>query len=59
MGRLVLTRRPNESILIGDNIEVRIMKVHCKQVSIAITAPPEICVDREEVRARIRKEMES
>lgn len=49
---LVLTRRPEESILIGSNITVTVLGVKGNQVRIGIAAPPNTSVDREEIRAR-------
>lgn len=49
---LVLTRRPNESIVIGGGIRVTILGIKGGQVRIGIEAPPEVVVDREEVAQR-------
>ena len=38
--------------MIGDNIEVRVLQVSGNQVKIGISAPPDVAVDREEIRAR-------
>jgi carbon storage regulator len=53
---LVLTRRVGEEIVIGDNIQVTILKMESNQVRIGITAPRSITVDRAEVSARRRSE---
>lgn len=50
---LILTRKIGEVICIGDNIKVTVMKINCKQVRLAIEAPPEIAVNREEIARRI------
>ncbi len=52
---LVLTRRMNESIWIGDDIIVTIVgiKESTGQVRIGISAPKDVRIDREEVRSRI------
>lgn len=55
---LVLTRRPGEKIMIGEDIEVTIVWVRGTQVRLAITAPKDVPVDREEVR-RMAKEKEN
>jgi carbon storage regulator len=47
---LVLSRDVNEVILIGDDIEVRVVRVNGTKVRIGITAPPGIPVDRQEIR---------
>ena len=49
---LVLTRRVNESINIGDDVEVRVLGVVGNQVRIGIDAPKEVCVLREELYKR-------
>jgi len=46
---LVLTRKTNESIVIGDNIEVVIVDVRGDSVKLGIKAPLQISVNRKEV----------
>ena len=53
---LVLTRKVNESIMIGDSIEVVVVSVHGEQVKIGIKAPREVAVHRREVYEAIQKE---
>lgn len=53
---LVLTRKVNESIMIGDGIEVVVVSVHGEQVKIGIKAPREVPVHRKEVYEAIQKE---
>ncbi len=54
---LKLTRRTGESILIGDDIIVTVLKIKgISQVSIGIEAPKHVRVDREEVAERIEAE---
>lgn len=46
---LVLTRRANESIVIGDEIVVTILEVRGDQVRVGIEAPRSVSVHRQEV----------
>jgi len=46
---LVLTRKTNQSIMIGDEIEVSILSISGEKVRIGIDAPREIAVFRKEV----------
>jgi carbon storage regulator len=49
---LILTRRVEETLLIGDNITVTILGIKGNQIRLGITAPRDMEVDREEVRER-------
>ena len=51
---LVLTRKPNESIMIGDQIELTILSVSGEKVRIGVEAPREIPVFRKEIWIAIR-----
>ncbi len=53
---LVLTRKSNQSIMIGDGIEVSVLAVMGEKVRIGITAPREIPVFRKEVYLEIQQE---
>ena len=53
---LILTRKPGEKIIIGDDVTVTVVSVKGKQVLLGIDAPLEIEVHREEVYLRILKE---
>ena len=53
---LVLTRRENESIMIGDDIEVKLLDVKDKQVKLGVMAPRHIAVHRREVYDAIQEE---
>ena len=55
---LVLTRKENESIMIGDSIEVKLLDVKEHQVKIGIDAPKHIAVHRKEVYLAIQAENE-
>ncbi|MCC6446110.1 MAG: carbon storage regulator CsrA [Armatimonadetes bacterium] len=53
---LVLTRRTNQSIIIGDDIEITIVEIKGDQVRLGITAPRDITVHRKEIHEQIRQE---
>ncbi len=53
---LVLARRLNESIMIGDEIEVVIIDIKGDQVKLGIRAPKRVTVHRKEIYEEIKKE---
>ena len=53
---LVLTRRRDESIIIGDDIKITIVDVRGDQVKLGIVAPRSVAVHREEVYREIQEE---
>lgn len=53
---LVLTRKVNQSIVIGDEVEVVVLEVRGEQVRIGVRAPKSISVHRKEVYEQIRQE---
>ena len=53
---LVLTRRPGESIVVGQNIIITVIEIKGGQVRIGIDAPREVQVHREEVYEQVRQE---
>jgi carbon storage regulator len=53
---LVLTRKSNQSIMIGDDIEISVLSVIGEKVRIGIQAPQEIPVFRKEIYLEIHRE---
>jgi carbon storage regulator len=53
---LVLTRKKNESIVIGDDVTITIVEVRGDQVKLGINAPKNVSVHREEIYLEIQKE---
>ena len=53
---LVLTRKTNQSIMIGDDIEVTVLAVAKDKIRLGITAPREVPVFRKEVYLSIKGE---
>jgi len=53
---LVLTRKPNESIMIGDDVEVSVVEIRGDQVKLGIKAPRNIVVHRKEIFLAIQNE---
>ena len=50
---LVLTRKPGQSIMIGDGVEVQVLSVAGEKVRLGITAPRHVSIFRHEVYDRI------
>ena len=55
---LVLTRKSNQSIMIGDEIEISVLSVMGDKVRIGIQAPRSVPVYRREVYVAIQRERE-
>jgi carbon storage regulator len=53
---LVLTRKPSQSIMIGDGVEVQVLSVAGEKVRLGITAPRDVSIFRNEVYERIERE---
>jgi carbon storage regulator len=53
---LVLTRKPDQSIMIGPDVEITILEVRGEQVRLGINAPREVSIHRKEVFEQIRNE---
>lgn len=53
---LVLTRKPTQSIMIGDDIEVSVLSIMGEKVRVGIQAPRSIPVFRKEVYLEIQRD---
>ena len=53
---LVLTRRLGEVIRIGDDISIRVLDIQRGQVRVAIDAPREVPIHREEIYQQVQEE---
>ena len=53
---LVLTRKVNQTIVIGDNVEVVVLEVRGEQVRLGIRAPRDVTVHRKEIYEQIVEE---
>lgn len=53
---LVLTRRLNQSIKIGEDLEITVVEVRGDQVRLGINAPKDVAVHRKEVWMQIQAE---
>lgn len=56
---LVLTRKPDQSIMVGEDIEITILEVRGEQVRIGIRAPKSVMIHRKEVFTQIEEENRS
>ena len=53
---LVLTRKSDESVILGNSIEVKVLGIRGDQVSLGFTAPHEVSIYRKEVYEAILRE---
>lgn len=53
---LVLTRKENESIMVGEDVEVKVLDLKENQVKLGIIAPRSVAVHRKEVYLAIQEE---
>jgi carbon storage regulator len=52
---LILTRRPAESLVIGENITVTVLEIQGGRVRLGVNAPRDIVVNREELCEKTRR----
>ena len=53
---LIITRRPGEKIMIGDDVVVEVIEVSGSSIRVGIAAPKRIPVYREEIWAAVKEE---
>lgn len=53
---LILTRRPNESLMVGDDVKVTVLGIKGNQVRVGISAPRHVPVHRQEIYEKIKNE---
>ena len=53
---LVLSRRRDQTLVIGDNVEVRVLEIKGGQVRLGINAPRAVPVHRGEIHAKVIEE---
>ena len=51
---LILKRKKNESLIIGDSIEIKIKDLQGDSVKLGITAPKDVSIYREEIYQKIK-----
>ena len=56
---LVLSRQRDETIMIGDDIEITVVDIRGEKVRLGINAPPHVPVHRKEVYEAIKRENEA
>ena len=58
LAMLVLSRKKDEKIIIGDQITLMVIDIRGDKVRLGIEAPKDVAVHRQEVYEAIQKEME-
>ena len=56
---LVITRKPSESFIIGDNIKVIILEITGDKIKIGIDAPKDVKIIRSEVFETVKSNIEA
>lgn len=52
---LTITRKPNQAVRIGDDIEVKVTRVDGNQVRLTIVAPRDVNIARSELAAAVKE----
>ncbi len=55
---LILTRKVNETLMVGDDVSVTVLGIKGGQIRIGINAPRDIAVHRQEIYEKIKRESE-
>ncbi|MBG0776856.1 MAG: carbon storage regulator CsrA [Desulfovibrionaceae bacterium] len=55
---LILTRRPGESLYLGDTIKVTILNVQGRQIKLGLEVPDDMTVYREELYRKVKEQNE-
>jgi carbon storage regulator len=53
---LVLSRKKDEKIIIGDNIVIEVLSIRDDVIRLGVTAPPEVVILRHELKERLDRE---
>lgn len=53
---LILTRRIGETLMIGDEVTIKVLGVKGNQVRLGVNAPKDVAVHREEIYEKIKEE---
>lgn len=53
---LILTRRPGESLYLGDTIKLKVLSIQGKQIKLGLEVPEDMTVYREEVYLKIKEQ---
>jgi carbon storage regulator len=53
---LVLSRKKDERIIIGDNIVIEVLSIRDDVIRLGVTAPPEVVILRHELKERLDRE---
>jgi carbon storage regulator len=53
---LVLSRKKDERIIIGDNIVIEVLSIRDDIIRLGVTAPPEVVILRHELKERLDRE---
>ena len=53
---LILTRRVNEKLMVGDDVTVTVLSISGNQVRIGVNAPRHVPVHREEIYEKVKRQ---